>query len=110
MNSSVSTQPVVGDPSTAENGTIRPFSVDVPEEGLADLRRRVAATRFPEKETVEDLSQGVKLATMQALADYWATEYDWGKCQEKLDDLPHFITEIDGLDIHFIHVRSEHED
>jgi pimeloyl-ACP methyl ester carboxylesterase len=68
------------------------------------------ATRWPEKETVDDLSQGPRLATMQALARYWAEEYDWHKCEEKLDALPHFLTEIDGLDIHFIHVRSEHED
>src|SRR5688500_3192099 len=89
---------------------VRPFSVDVPEEDLDDLRRRIAATRWPEKETVEAQSQGPRLATMQALARYWAEEYDWRKCEEKLKALPHFITEIDGLDIHFIHVRSEHED
>jgi pimeloyl-ACP methyl ester carboxylesterase len=82
----------------------------VPEEDLDDLRRRIAATRWPEKETVEDQSQGPRLATMQALARYWAEEYDWRKCEEKLKALPHFITEIDGLDIHFVHVRSEHED
>ena len=84
--------------------------VDVPEEELVYLRRRIAETRWPEKETVEDQSQGPRLATMQALARYWAEEYDWRKCEEKLKTLPHFITEIDGLDIHFIHVRSEHED
>src|SRR5215217_2741093 len=89
---------------------VRPFQVDVPEEDLDDLRRRIAATRWPEKETVEDQSQGPRLATMQELARYWAEEYDWRKCEEKLKALPHFITEIDGLDIHFIHVRSEHED
>ena len=90
---------------------VRPFRIDdVPEEDLVDLRRRIAATRWPEKETVEDQSQGPRLATMQALARYWETEYDWRKCEEKLKALPHFITEIDGLDIHFIHVRSEHED
>jgi len=89
---------------------VRPFRVDVPEEDLDDLRRRIEATRWPEKETVEDQSQGPRLATMQALARYWAEEYDWRKCEEKLNALPHFITEIDGLDIHFIHVRSEHED
>src|SRR5215213_3682121 len=97
--------------STAgEGAAVRPFRIDVPDEALADLRRRIAATQWPEKETVEDLSQGVPLATMQALARYWAEEYDWRKCEEKLKALPHFITEIDGLDIHFIHVRSEHED
>ena len=94
----------------AEDSTIHPFHIDVPEEELADLRRRIAATRWPEKETVEDQSQGPRLATMQALARYWATDYDWRKCEARLKALPHFITEIDGLDIHFIHVRSEHED
>src|ERR687897_1225038 len=88
---------------------VRPFHIDVPEEKLVDLRRRIAATQWPEKETVEDQSQGPRLATMQELARYWETEYDWRKCEEKLKDLPHFITEIDGLDIHFIHVRSKHE-
>ena len=82
----------------------------VPEADLEDLRARVVATRFPEKETVEDSSQGPRLATMQALARYWAEDDDWSKCEEKLKALPHFITEIDGLDIHFIHVRSDHED
>jgi pimeloyl-ACP methyl ester carboxylesterase len=89
---------------------IRPFHVDVPEEELTDLRRRIAATRWPEKETVADESQGVPLAMTQELARYWATEYDWRRCEEKLNALPQFMTEIDGLDIHFIHVRSEHED
>jgi pimeloyl-ACP methyl ester carboxylesterase len=89
---------------------VRPSRIDVPEEDLVDLRRRIAATKWPEKEPVDDLSQGVPLATMQELARYWAEEYDWRKCEEKLKALPHFITEIDGLDIHFIHVRSEHED
>jgi pimeloyl-ACP methyl ester carboxylesterase len=89
---------------------IRPFHVDVPEAELTELRRRVDATRWPERETVTDDSQGVRLATMQELARYWATEYDWRKCEGKLKALPHFLTEIDGLDIHFIHVRSQHED
>ena len=88
---------------------VRPFRVDVPEEDLDDLRRRIAATQWPEKETVADESQGVPLATMQELARYWATDYDWRKCEEKLNALPQFMTEIDGLDIHFIHVRSQHE-
>jgi pimeloyl-ACP methyl ester carboxylesterase len=88
---------------------IRPFTVDVPEEKLTDLRRRIAATQWPEKETVPDESQGVPLATMQDLARYWATEYDWRTCENRLKALPHFITEIDGLDIHFIHVRSRHD-
>ncbi len=88
---------------------IRPFRVNVPDAELADLRRRVAATRWPERETVADASQGVQLATMQALARYWATDYDWRKVEARLNALPQFITEIDGLDIHFIHVRSKHE-
>src|SRR6187431_3787389 len=89
---------------------IRPFRVDTPQEALDDLGRRIAATRWPAKEPVDDQSQGVQLATIQALARYWATEYDWRKCEARLRALPQFITEIDGLDIHFIHVRSEHED
>jgi pimeloyl-ACP methyl ester carboxylesterase len=92
------------------DGKIRPLTGETPQADLDDLRARIEATRWPEKEPVEDQSQGVKLATMQALARYWATDYDWRKCEEKLDALSHFITEIDGLDIHFIHVRSEHED
>jgi len=88
---------------------IRPFHVDIPEEALDDLRRRIAATNWPEKETVADQSQGVPLAMTHELARYWATDYDWRKCESRLNDLPHFMTEIDGLDIHFIHVRSEHE-
>jgi hypothetical protein len=85
---------------------IRPFRVDVPEEDLVDLRQRIEATRWPSKELVEDRSQGVQLATMQALARYWTEEYDWRKAEEKLNALPQFTTEIDGVDIHFIHVRS----
>jgi pimeloyl-ACP methyl ester carboxylesterase len=92
-----------------EATAIRPFQVDVPEADLIDLRRRVVATKFPERETVPDATQGVQLATVQALARYWATEYDWRKCQARLNALPQFITEIDGLDIHFIHVRSKHD-
>ncbi|HYN88114.1 MAG TPA: epoxide hydrolase, partial [Ardenticatenaceae bacterium] len=88
---------------------IRPFSIDVPEEALVELRRRIEGTQWPEKETVADESQGVPLATMQELARYWATDYDWRKVEAKLQALPQFITEIDGLDIHFIHVRSKHE-
>jgi pimeloyl-ACP methyl ester carboxylesterase len=90
--------------------TIRPFQVNVPEAELTELRRRINATRWPERETVTDASQGVQLATIQELARYWATEYDWRKVEARLNALPQFITEIDGLDIHFIHVRSEHED
>jgi pimeloyl-ACP methyl ester carboxylesterase len=89
---------------------IRPFTIETPEAELEELRARIAATRWPEKETVEDQSQGVQLRTMQKLARYWAEEYDWRKCEEKLKALPHFVTRIDALDIHFIHVRSEHED
>jgi Epoxide hydrolase N terminus len=89
---------------------IRPFSVKVPEEELADLRRRIAATRWPEKETVADQSQGVQLATMQALARYWATDSDFGRVEARLNEFPQFMTEIDGLDIHFIHVESQLED
>jgi pimeloyl-ACP methyl ester carboxylesterase len=88
---------------------IRPFEIDIPQEELTDLRRRIEATRFPEKETVDDISQGPQLATMKALAKYWATDYDWSKCEATLKALPNFITEIDGLDIHFIHLRSKHE-
>jgi hypothetical protein len=88
---------------------IRPFHVHVPDEALVDLRRRINATKWPERETVTDASQGVQLATIQALARYWATDYDWRTCEAKLSALPQFITEIDGLDIHFIHVRSKHD-
>jgi pimeloyl-ACP methyl ester carboxylesterase len=92
-----------------EKNTIRPFHVDVPEAEVTELRRRINATKWPEKETVTDATQGVQLATMQALASYWSTEYDWRKVEARLNALPQFITEIDGLDIHFIHVRSKHE-
>ena len=88
---------------------VSPFRIDVPEEDLDDLRRRIAATRWPSKELVEDRSQGVQLATMQELARYWTTDYDWRKAEEKLNALLQFTTEIDGVDIHFIHVRSRHE-
>ena len=89
--------------------SIRPFTVSFPQEEIDELRRRIAATRWPERETVTDATQGVQLATTQKLAQYWATDYDWRKCEAKLQALPNFITEIDGLDIHFIHVRSKHE-
>jgi pimeloyl-ACP methyl ester carboxylesterase len=89
---------------------VRPFRVEVREEDLVVLRRRIAATRWPEKETVADQSQGVQLATMQALVRYWETEYDFGRLEARLNALPQFMTEIDGLDIHFIHLRSPHED
>ena len=93
-----------------EDGAIRPFRVDVPEEALVDLRQRIVATKWPERETVSDATQGVQLATMRELARYWETDYDWRKVESRLNGLPQFITEIDGLDIHFIHVRSKHED
>jgi pimeloyl-ACP methyl ester carboxylesterase len=93
----------------ADRTAIRPFEVRVPEEDLVSLRRRIAATRWPERETVTDVSQGVQLATMQALARYWCTEYDFRRFETRLNALPQFVTEIDGLDIHFIHVRSPHE-
>jgi pimeloyl-ACP methyl ester carboxylesterase len=89
---------------------IRPFHVDVPDEELAELRRRIAAARWPSKELVQDRSQGVQLATLRALARYWETDYDWRKAEAKLNALPQFTTEIDGVDIHFIHVKSQHED
>ena len=93
----------------ADGVAIRPFHVAFPEAELIDLRRRIAATRWPDKETVNDPSQGVQLATTRQLAQYWANEHDWRKCEAKLNAVPNFITEIDGLDIHFIHVRSKHE-
>src|SRR6476659_1476818 len=97
--------------ATVETATgIRPFQVEVPKDALEDLRRRIEATRLPSKELVEDRSQGVQLETIRELAGYWATEYDWRKAEAKLNALPQFTTEIDGVDIHFIHVRSQHED
>jgi pimeloyl-ACP methyl ester carboxylesterase len=93
----------------SDKTAIRPFHVNVPDAELTDLRTRIDATRWPERETAGDASQGVQLATVQQLARYWATEYDWRKCEAKLNALPNFITEIDGLDIHFIHVRSKHD-
>ena len=96
--------------STVETTTeIRPFQIDIPDDALADLRRRIAATNWPEQETVADQSQGVPLAMIQKLARYWATEYDWRRVEARLNALPQFVTEIDGLDIHFIHVRSRHD-
>jgi pimeloyl-ACP methyl ester carboxylesterase len=96
--------------TTIETATeIRPFHLEIPDEALDDLRRRIAATRWPSKELVGDRSQGVQLATLQALARYWTTDYDWRKAEAKLNALPQFKTEIDGVEIHFIHVRSKHE-
>src|SRR6202451_3152175 len=99
------TEVEIGSDKTA----VRPFYVNVPEAELTDLRRRIEATRWPDRETVRDASQGVQFATTQALARYWATDYDWRKVEKKLNALPQFITEIDGLDTHFIHVRSKHD-
>jgi pimeloyl-ACP methyl ester carboxylesterase len=107
------TQPIATPQSSkqaVDKNAIRPFpKVSVPEAELTELRRRINATRWPERETVTDATQGVQLATTQALANYWAKEYDWRKVEARLNALPQFITEIDGLDIHFIHVRSKHE-
>src|SRR5215510_4875143 len=97
-------------PTATQDTAVRPFVVNVPEADLDDLRRRIKATRWPERETVEDDSQGVPLALMQDLAAYWGADYDWRRCEAKLNSLPNFLTEIDGLDIHFIHVRSPHAD
>jgi pimeloyl-ACP methyl ester carboxylesterase len=94
---------------TTSTSEVRPFRFNVPEAELTELRRRINATKWPERETVADASQGVQLATTQALARYWATDYDWHTCEAKLNALPQFMTEIDGLDVHFIHVRSKHE-
>src|SRR5215467_13203388 len=102
----VAAAPTTG--QAAEDQSIRPFTFNAPQAKLDDLRRRVAATQWPEKETVADQSQGVPLATMQELARYWATDYDWRKAEAKLNALPQFTTKIDGLEIHFIHVRSKH--
>ena len=95
--------------SARTNGddAIRPFHIDIPEEQLIDLRRRIAAAKWPERETVNDASQGVQLATMQKLAQYWGNDYDWRKVEARLNALPQFVTTIDGLEIHFIHVRSK---
>src|SRR5467141_2134605 len=93
----------------ADNAAIRPFHFEAPQADLTDLRKRISATKWPDREQVTDASQGVQLATMQKLAQYWATEHDWRKCESKINAVPNFITEIDGLDIHFIHVRSKHE-
>src|SRR4051794_13672819 len=98
------------DRSAEATAAVRPFTVKFPDADLEDLRARIAATRWPEKEGVDDASQGVQLATIQAVARYWETEHDWRRCEAELNAVPQFITEIDGLDIHFVHVRSKHED
>jgi pimeloyl-ACP methyl ester carboxylesterase len=107
MNQTSATQR--GSEQAKDKTAIRPFQVNVPEAELTELRRRINATKWPERELVTDASQGVQLATMQKLARYWGTDYDWRKCEAKLKAVPHYITEIDGLDIHFIHVRSQQE-
>ena len=107
MTQASATQP--SGEQTADKNAIRPFHVDVPEAELTELRRRINATKWPEGETVTDASQGVQFATIQKLARYWATDYDWRKCEARLNALSQFKTEIDELDIHFIHVRSKHE-
>src|SRR5262245_23561135 len=104
--SAIATKEQVMEQSKVE---IRPFRVNIPDEALNDLRRRLAAIRWPSKELVADPSQGVQLATLQALTHYWATEHDWRKTEVKLNALPQFVTTIDGLDVHFIHVKSKHE-
>src|SRR6476660_9632122 len=102
--------PAGADGRAVTDGAIRPFHVDTPDEAWEDLRRRIAATRLPSKELVPDRLQGVQLATIQELARYWSTEYDWHRCEARLNALPHFKTEIDGVDVHFIHVESPHKD
>jgi hypothetical protein len=95
--------------TTVDTTEIRPFTIKVPDRDLKDLHERIAATRWPTKELVPDRSQGVQLATLQELARYWASEYDWRTCEARLNALPQFTTEIDGVEIHFIHVKSRHE-
>ena len=109
-NSSVAANELDANVVAGQTNIIRPFHIHVSDAALADLRQRIAATRWPEKETVADESQGVQLATMQALDRRWATDYDWRKCEAKLNALPQFLTEIDGVDIHFIQVRSKNKD
>src|SRR5688572_23410829 len=105
------TQAVATHPGTlaVDPDAIRPFRVSIPEKEIDELRRRIAATRWPTRELVDNRSQGVQLATLRELARYWSTEYDWRKCEARLNSLPQFTTEIDGVEIHFIHVRSRHE-
>jgi pimeloyl-ACP methyl ester carboxylesterase len=104
------TATTAADGRAAADGAVRPFEIGFPDDALGDLRRRVMSTRWPDRETVKDDSQGVPLATMQELARHWATDYDWRACEAKLNALPNFVTEIDGLDIHFLHIRSGHDD
>src|ERR687895_763199 len=109
MDASASTKQTAAEPGTAKDGAIRPFSIEVPQEDLDELRRRITATRWPSKELVDDRSQGVQRATIQALSRYWTMDYDWRACEARLNALPQFTTEIDGVDVHFIHVKSDHE-
>ena len=102
-----SPSPAASGAAASDDKAIRPFKFSASKEALADMRKRITATRWPEKETVTDQSQGVQLATIQKLARYWATDYDWSKCEAKLKALPQFVTNIDGVDIHFIYVRSK---
>ena len=108
--STTTTQADAGPQLRSDPGSVRPYQVSFPEAELTELRRRVMATRWPERETVSDDSQGVPIATIQELARYWGTDYDWSRCEDRLNSLPQFLTDIDGLDSHFIHVRSSHED
>jgi pimeloyl-ACP methyl ester carboxylesterase len=110
MESSASTKQTAADSGTAQNGAIRPFNIEVPQGDLDELRRRITATRWPSKELVKDRSQGVQADTIQALARHWVMDYDWRRCEGKLNALPQFTTNIDGLEIHFIHVKSSHDD
>jgi pimeloyl-ACP methyl ester carboxylesterase len=107
LGSAQSPSPATSGAAASDDKAIRPFKFSASKEALADMRKRIAATRWPDKETVNDASQGVQLATVQKLARYWATDYDWSKCEAKLKALPQFVTNIDGVDIHFIHVRSK---
>ena len=109
MKTSASTS-AAADQAKGANGALRPYTVDIPEEELAELRRRITATRWPDKETVDDGSQGTPLAKLQELVRYWGADYDWRRFEAKLNALPQFVTSLDGLDIHFIHVRSPHPD
>src|SRR5262245_47783516 len=105
LSTTASQAPSVG----ADGIEIRPFHFDAPRQDPDDLRQRIQATRWPDKETVADDTQGVQLATMRSLADHWATRHDWRRAEAAINALPHYVTQIDGLDIHFIHVRSQHE-
>ena len=106
----MSISPHESDLAAGADAAVRPFRIEFPQDAIDDLRRRIKATRWPEQETVADDSQGVPLQTMQDLLRYWGTEFDWSACEARLNALPNFVTEVDGLDIHFLHIRSDHED